>query len=186
MLRWYRQFARGGHTGLLTDNQPQTERHVRWAKTSVTAAVTTYPTSGNKLPVVLGKHIFNDTATGAEVPTFTAYDPPDERIALFASGYKAVGTIAQLTLHNGMWWEMVGASAILHFYTPVGGIPARVGTLLGSVSCVQWQVDSTLNLVATANSETVLNKSTTAIGGGSHISATWDDTGHLIAIWEDC
>ena len=195
MLRWWRQSNRGGQLGDAETKVPPIGRIVRWAKTAVTEDVPDYPTAGNVLPIQLGEYVFDDTTTGSQSPTFTAYGSAtdrDERIAYFPQGYKPLGSIVRLTLHDGMWFEISNQGSLLHYYTPSTGIPSRSGTTLGSASCERWTVDVNYDLQQLLVSgspvfHTVLNKSTSmAITGDTHIMAEVDDGGHHIAIWEDC
>jgi hypothetical protein len=71
------------------------------------------------------------------------------------------------------------------FFTPLGGIPARSGTTLGSANCNRVTIGGLTLLTATSETERVVNLGTDAIGGSGYIQCLWID-GVWVANWEQC
>lgn len=83
-----------------------------------------------------------------------------------------------------------GSGAAIVAKTPVGGIPARAGDVLGSAACTRCQLGSDGSDVVVGELEsevTVLNLASGVVGaaGGVLIIAVKID-GHWVAVWEDC
>lgn len=70
------------------------------------------------------------------------------------------------------------------YLTPLDGIAARSGATLGSAPCTRYTVTSGTR-ASTADTETIYNDFTTAIGGSTDIIAAYID-GIWVAIAEDC
>ena len=81
-----------------------------------------------------------------------------------------------------------GGGGAIVAYTPVGGIPARAGSTLGSAVC-EWRSlslsGSDLEIAAEGSDVTVHNLASGDIGGEVYIIAVRID-GHWVAVWEDC
>jgi hypothetical protein len=86
----------------------------------------------------------------------------------------------------------VPASRVFVCKTPVGGIPARSGTTVGSATCDVYYIND--SNVLTQYSEggvnmtiVVKNLSTTAVAGSVYIIPAQERvTGRYVAVWEDC
>lgn len=84
-----------------------------------------------------------------------------------------------------------GSGAAIVVKTPVGGIPARSGDVLGTAACVRCQLGSDGEDVVVQEIEdsevTVLNLASGIVGeaGGVLVIAVKVD-GHWLAVWEDC
>ena len=73
----------------------------------------------------------------------------------------------------------------IYILSPGGGIPARVGTTLGSAVCTLYSRVGTA-LTATSNTLTIYNVSSSAVGGGKYGVAVADDANGYVVVVESC
>lgn len=111
MLRWWRQFLRGGLVDSGSSGQNKFgNRNERWVQTttcdsSIITGGNVYPSfPSSRFVIQFGDLSFDDTTVGDATPSFVAYDPADYRVALSTTGYYVQGTITRATLHHGRWY----------------------------------------------------------------------------------
>ena len=121
MLRWWRQLSKGGKTGVQTGVAIPNERHIRWART---INLGTYPAGTKVIACELGEYTFDDSAVADVAATFTAYEPQEVRNVYFKFGWRPLGSIVRLSLHDGKWFCLDEASEIYGKIVEAGGIAA--------------------------------------------------------------
>jgi hypothetical protein len=71
--------------------------------------------------------------------------------------------------------------------TPVAGIPARAGAVVGTAECTFFQIDDTFTLVSTSVAEVVCNLSGIAVAGSVYITCNREYiSGKWIVTMESC
>ncbi len=75
---------------------------------------------------------------------------------------------------------------LVHFLSPVGGIPARSGLTMGSAACTVYGCNKNGVKSSNARTETIYNDATTAVDGNKPCIAGYNDAGLLVVILEDC
>lgn len=75
-------------------------------------------------------------------------------------------------------------TAGIYFVAPVGGIPARSGTTVGSATCNVWSRSGT-TIASAATTATIYNVSSTAVGASKYGWAAWDGSGYIVVV-ESC
>lgn len=77
-------------------------------------------------------------------------------------------------------------AAMVHAYTPGGGIPARSGLTMGSATCDLYDSTTGGVLSDSGTNITVYNVASGAVAGSTHIIAAKNQAGLYICIVEDC
>ena len=71
--------------------------------------------------------------------------------------------------------------------TPVAGIPARAGAVVGTAECTFFQINDTFTLVSTSVTEVVCNLSGIAVAGSAYITCNREYiSGRWIVTMESC
>lgn len=78
------------------------------------------------------------------------------------------------------------ANAVIHAYTPSGGIPARSGLTMGSATCDLYECTSGGVLGDSGDNVTVYNMATGSVAGNTQIVAAKNQAGLYVCIVEDC
>jgi len=99
------------------------DRHIRWSKT-ILSDDATYPAGTKVIQCELGEYTFDDSAVADVDATYTAYYPQQKRIVYFQFGWRPLGSIVRLSLHDGKWFCLDEASEIYGEITESGGIAA--------------------------------------------------------------
>jgi hypothetical protein len=75
---------------------------------------------------------------------------------------------------------------LVHFKSPVAGIPARIGLQMGAASCLVYSSNGTGLKSSAARGEMIFNDSGSAVAGEKDCVAGYNDAGLLVVILEDC
>lgn len=79
-----------------------------------------------------------------------------------------------------------GGSPMIHFQSPAGGIPARVGLQMGSAICDVMDCNGTGLLSDSSSTEEIFNNSTAVFQELTQGTAIKNTAGIYVAVFENC
>jgi hypothetical protein len=114
-------------------------RELRWARTTTSLEFPSYPDSGNAVVVEFGDYAISGSpiVSSTNTPSFTAYDPEQQVVALMSSGtLPTQGSVVQCYRHEGQWWiKQVITGDIVRVKNTTGST-LSAGAVLELTTCV--------------------------------------------------